>query len=351
MNKSRVLKLFLLIILTAILISTFFLMSYFNKDNLEQKLKNDKALYSVIISKNNKVIFKNSYNDKTDTSLFNIQSEIKSIMAILIGIAIDKGYIKNVDQKISEFFPEINNDSDTLKKQITIRHLLNQTSGLQSEDVTKIESWTNNADPVKFVLSPPLSSKPGEVYKYNSAATHLLSVIISKATNQNTEQFARESLFQPLGITHYKWEKLNYGYYDGGGLLSIWMKSDDLLKIGQLILNNGKWKDKQIITKKWVAELLNKNNKRPAPWGLRGSLHGFCWYQTNYNNHLINYTMGYGGQYIFVIPDLTMVIVVNHNHDTAKGIEQSTKFIETILPSIFGMIEEEKITAANWAFP
>jgi hypothetical protein len=163
--------------------------------------------------------------------------------------------------------------------------------------------------------------------------THLLSVIISKATRTETEKFAKENLFEPLAISNYKWEKLKDGYNDGGGL-SLWMKTDDLAKIGQLLLNNGEMNMQQIVSKQWVNMLFEKENKLKTSWGLKNSLHGFCWYATTYKDQPVNYSMGYGGQFIFIFPNLNSVVAINHNHDTPNGIEQSNQFFEKYLPII-----------------
>ena len=308
-----------------------------NKTYLDQ-FGNEKGIYSVIIIKNNNTIFHQFYNGKTENDLFNIQSETKSIISILIGIAIDKNLIKSVDQPISDFFPEILSSNDTLKKLITIRYLLNQTSGLQEFEYPNLNKWLNNTNPTNLALSQPLISKPGTTYQYNTAATHLLSVIISKASEMETAKFADKYLFGPLSISDYKWGKLKDGFNDGGGL-SLWMRTGDIAKIGVLLLNNGKIRNQQIVPKQWIDQLFNKENKLTAPWGLRNSLHGFCWYATTYKNHKINYAMGYGGQFLFIFPDLNAVVAVNYNYDTAKGIEQSNVFFEKYFPLIFENIK------------
>ncbi|MFO7445660.1 MAG: serine hydrolase [Ignavibacteriaceae bacterium] len=314
------------------------LILYTGNDKLEQRLEKSDSIYNVIIEKNDSLIFRKYYNGKFDSSLVNIQSVTKSILAILIGIAIDKQILKSIDQKIAEYFPEINFEDDTLKKQITIRHLLNQTSGLRAENIIDLEGWINSPNHVEYVLSFPLNSIPGELYNYNSAASHLLSVILQRAAKQSTEQFAADNLFKPLGIVHFKWEQLNDGYFDGGGLLSIWMRGDDLLKLGQLILNKGKWNNRHLVSEGWINELLNKSNKVPAHWGLKGSLHGMCWYTAVYKNIIVHFAMGYGGQYIFIIPQMKSVIVANHNHDTAEGIKQSNDFFEYIFPLLIDKV-------------
>ena len=155
-----------------------------------------------------------------------------------------------------KYFPSI----DTLKKLITIRYLLNQTSGLQEFEYPNLNKWLNNTNPTNLVLSRPSMSKPGTTYQYNTAATHLLSVIISKASKMETAKFADKYLFGHLSISDYKWGKLKDGFNDGGGL-SLWMRTDDIAKIGVLLLNNGKIRNQQIVPKEWIDQLFNKGNK------------------------------------------------------------------------------------------
>ena len=221
MTKTIISFIFLFILLT----------SCNNRKTDLEELKNEKGIYSAIIIKNDITIFRQFYNGKTENDLFNIQSETKSVMAILIGIGIDKGFIKSVDQPITDFFPQLLSDKDTLKKEITIRHILNQTSGLQDFEYPQLDKWLTDNNPSELIFEQPLVSNPGTTYQYNTAATHLLSVIISKATKIETAKFAEEYLFKPLSITNYKWEKLKDGYNDGGGL-SLWMKTDDSDRLG-----------------------------------------------------------------------------------------------------------------------
>jgi CubicO group peptidase (beta-lactamase class C family) len=300
----------------------------------EEALTKEDNLFSTLISKNGKIVFEEYYNGKTKDSLCDIQSLTKGVMSILVGIAIDKKYIENVDEPIKKFFPgEFKNIKDEKKNAITIRHILNQTSGLSWKGYLEHEEWLSSKDPISFVLNKELENEPGEKYNYNSGATHLLSVIISKTTGKTTLEFANQVLFQHLNISKVDWQKRNKGYYDGSGL-GLKMKPIHLMKIGQLLANNGNWNGMQIISNRWIKKLFDENEKSKTKWGLRNSTHGFCWYQTYFKGDKINYGMGYGGQLIILIPNKELIIVTTCNHDTPNGIDQQIRFLNVKLPSL-----------------
>ena len=287
----------------------------------------EEFIFSRLISKNGKIVLEEYYNGKTKDSLCDVQSLTKGLMSILIGIAIDKAYIKHIDEPIENYFPdEFKNLTDKKKSNIKIRHLLNQTSGLSWKGYLEHEAWLNSEDPISFVLNKNLDNSPGEKYNYNSGATHLLSVIISRVTGMTTLDFANKFLFNDLHITSVDWQKRNKGYYDGSGL-GLKMKPIDLMKIGQLLEKNGIWNGKQLVSKEWVQKLFNENEKYATEWGLKNSKHGFCWYQSELQGNKIDYGMGYGGQFIIMVPDKELIIVTTHNHDTPNGIEQQIKFL------------------------
>lgn len=291
-------------------------------------------IFSTIVSKNDKIVLEEYYNGKSKDSLCDVQSLTKGLMSILIGIAIDKEYIQNVDEPIQEYFPdEFKNLSDQKKAKITIRHLLNQTSGLAWKGYLEHEVWLNSEDPIAFVLEKDLEHNPGEMYNYNSGATHLLSAILTKASGKSTLDFAKEYLFSDLNINTLNWQKRNKGHYDGSGL-GLQMLPIDLMKIAQLLVNNGTWEGKQLVSKVWIQRLFDAQEKSPTKWGLPNSKHGFCWYQTEWQGNTVDYGMGYGGQFIIMIRSEELLLVATHNHDTANGIDQQIKFLKLELPKL-----------------
>jgi len=295
---------------------------------------NNNQIYSLIISKKDDILLEEYYNGNTENSLNDIQSLTKGIISLLIGIAIDKGFIESVEEPISKYIPDnFNGIKDERKKRITIKHILNQNSGLEWKGHLEHETWLKSKDPVKYVLDKPLSNTPGKFYNYNSGATHILSVIISKATNKSTLQFANEVLFEHLKIFEIDWQIRNDQNYDGSGL-GLKMRSKDLIKIGQLLLNNGKWNATSLIKPKTVSQLFDEKGKSKTSWGIRNSKHGFCWYKAHFNGDTIDYGMGYGGQFILLVHKKELCIVSTHNTDTPNGIEQQIKFLNRDLPKI-----------------
>ena len=299
-----------------------------NKDRSKESIK------SVLVSKDGEVVQETYFNGSSAEEIANVQSLTKSIMSILVGIAIDKKMIKNEDETIEQYFQEEwPNVEGENKKTITIKHLLNQTSGLEWEGYLEHEDWLAVKNPTRYVLGKKMVYDPGVHYNYNSGATHLLSVILTKATGQSTLDFAKENLFDPLQIKNVKWEKRNGGYYDGSGM-GLSMSPKDLLLIGQCLLGLGNIEGNTIISKEWIGKMFDEKAKSKTNWGIRKSTHGFCWYKSAINGQEVNYGMGYGGQFLFLIPAKNLVVVVTHNHDTPDGIDQQVDYLANGFPEL-----------------
>jgi len=293
----------------------------------------EESIKSVLISEEGILVKESYFNGASSDDLHNVQSIAKSMITILIGAAIEDGYIRDVSVPIIEFMPEEFQGVDESKHSITIAHLINHTSGLEWEGYKEHEAWIQSENPIAYLLQKNIVEKPGSLYNYNSAGTHLLSVILTRSTGRSTFDYAQDKLFKPLGISDFKWDKRNDGYYDGAGF-GLSMRSDDLTRVGELILNKGIVQDSQIISKSWVEHMLHSPDKKKTKWGIGNSVHGYGWYSAKIDGTEIHYSMGYGGQFIFLLPAEEKVIVVNHNHDTADGLSQQIDFIRGTLPSL-----------------
>lgn len=298
-------------------------------------VQNNPGLYSIVIAKNNHIIYSKYYNNCTEDSLFNDQSLTKSVMSLLIGIAIDKGYIRSVDEKITDFFPVLLSDTDKRKQTITLRQIMNQASGLYHENLEQLGVFLSLPDPSGYVLKSPLVADPGKEFHYNNAATHLLSVILTRSTRMDTRSFAKKFLFDPIHITKFEWAKMQDGYYDGSGLLSLRLRSEDIAKIGLLLLNKGMYQQQQVVPAQWGAAIFQPEIFYPTPWGFSTSTYALCYYHTIYKGVPLIYGLGWGGQLLILIPSLNAVVVANENISDRGAIRQSNTFIQHIFPLIF----------------
>lgn len=302
-------------------------------------VKNDRQLYAVVVSQSDHIVYEQYFNDKNEQELFNNQSLTKSVVSLLMGIAIDKGYIPSVDEKIVKYFPQLKQDTDKRKQEITIREIMNQASGLWHEDPL-VGRYLKLPNPSEYTLQQPLAAEPGKIFHYNNAATHLLSVIITKATGMSTLEFAEKYLFVPLDIKNVKWNKMNDGYYDGCGLLSVQLTNTEMNRIGSLLLHKGHFGHKSVVPEKWIAEILHPTIFYNTPWGFTGSTYALCWYHNNYNNTPITYGLGWGGQYVFVIPDKKAVISVNESINDLTAIKAANLFLGKIFPLIYKQLKD-----------
>jgi len=292
-------------------------------------------LYSLIVDQNDRIIYQRYFNGHTEADLMNDQSLTKSIVSLLIGIAIDKGYISSVDEKIVSFFPELKRDTDQRMQEVTIREIMCQASGLYHEDLTQIGAFLSLPNQYDMVLKSPLVSEPGKVFHYNNAASHLLSVILTRATGMDTYTFAKKYLFSPMGITSLQWAKMNDGYYDGSGLLSIRLRSADMMTIGTLFLHHGRYHNRQIVPSKWIDLVLHPDQFYATDWGFHPSTYALCYYHTIFRGIDITYGMGWGGQFLIIIPSLNTIVVANENTADATAVQQSINFTDRIFPLLF----------------
>ena len=244
------------------------------------------------------------------------RSATKSIVALLLGIAIDRGVIKGIDESILSFFPEYADLRTPEKDRITLRHLVTMSIGLEWHELdipytnaANSENRMDSApDPYRFVLEQPVVAPPGDVWEYNSGATELVAAVLKKAAGKQADDFARELLFEPLGITDVEWPRNAQGNVIAAGALRL--RPRDLAKIGQLILQRGNWKGTQIVSASWIDAATT-----PQINGLSPFFYGYFFWlgRSLVDRHEIQWAaaVGLGGQRMFIVPALDLVVVVN----------------------------------------
>ena len=272
-----------------------------------------KNIHSIVIVKNNKLVYENYFNGYDREMIHNLYSASKSFTSALTGIAIDKGFIPDTNAKVLPYFPEyapVGNDSPQ-KQTITIRHLLTMSSGLACNDWDKSspgneEKIYEEKDVLRFLWNLPLTSEPGSTASYCSGGVITLSNIISKTTGQNYGDFAKATLLDPLSISKYEWNSREINRKDRPD--QIYLRPRDMAKFGMLFLNEGKWNNQQIISKAWVDASFQPKTT------LGGLDYGFLWWIRNGTIKDVKTSIysasGNGGQFIYIIPALNMVVAM-----------------------------------------
>jgi CubicO group peptidase (beta-lactamase class C family) len=248
------------------------------------------------------------YNPYDGTFPHDLASVTKSVMTTLIGIAADRGKIQ-LDQSMISFFPERTiANLDARKERVTVRHLAGMVNGFASgcmaDDEGTLNDMQANSDWVQAALDRKMIREPGSEFCYDSPGMHLLSAILQKATGMTALDFARQNLFEPLGIRDVIWESDPQGYTRGWGDLHLIPK--DAAKLGYLWLNKGVWEGMQIVSAAWVEDAVRPHSHTGK------DDYGYGWWVSKDSY----YAMGRGGQNIKVMPALNAILVT-----TGSGFE------------------------------
>lgn len=253
-----------------------------------------------------------------DTDHF-MASVSKSVTSVIAGIAAKDGLLPDLHTKVLDCFPEYADILVAEKADISLYHLLTMTSGLAFDENTypygdprnDISAMFDAVDPIRFALSKPLTSAPGERFFYNSGAVNVLAAIVARATGMRFIDFANARLFGPLHTAGGEWKAFASGdTFASGGLF---LRPRELAKIGLLFLGNGLWQGEPIISPDWIAR---SQTEHIATSGFNFAYsYGYLWWIRNFpvhgTAHKCFFAAGWGDQYMFIIPDLDMIIVFN----------------------------------------
>lgn len=298
------------------------------------------TLLNLLIIRRGRLVLEHSYNQGDAAACANVKSITKSVISTLVGIALRERYLTSLDQPVAEFFPDYFSAEDKQqKREITLRHLLTLSSGLQWAEQSSESLPALFASPnwVEHGLRLPLLSPPGKVFAYSTLDAHLLSAVLTRATEMNLLAFANRYLFGPLGITSPAWASDPQGYQVGGSDLCL--SPHDLAKIGYLYLNQGRWEDKQIIAEDYV-KAATSTQVIPADGTFASANYGYLWWIKTTGPYDCFYALGYGGQLICVIPEVDVVVVTTARLDVPPG--------QGAGPQVFALASE---LAARIVFP
>ncbi|PHF07353.1 serine hydrolase domain-containing protein [Bacillus wiedmannii] len=284
-------------------------------EKLDQIIKEEyKNMNGMLVVQKGNIIFEKYYNGYGPNDAFHVASVTKTITSALIGLCVDKGHIKSVDQRVIEFFPEYNVHSS----EITVRHLLTMTAPHPFVDWQEpLEELCTQQDWIQYTLNR--IGNGGEIgnFKYSSAGAHILSAIITNATGKNAREFANKYLFQPLGMREIPNYNMNaFGFDDlfgkdvkgwvhdpngistGGWGLTLTVR--DMAKFGQMYLNEGIHNGKQILSKSWLKESTEMNQNQ----------YGYLWWLREEEGVYSYCAMGDGGNVICCVPEKELVVAI-----------------------------------------
>jgi CubicO group peptidase (beta-lactamase class C family) len=247
------------------------------------------------------------------TDMHTMQSVTKTVTSVIFGVAINLGDFRaEISTPVLRFFDvsEVKNVDDR-KRRMTLKHVLTMTTGLDwSEEVPYNDPRSDSSlmeatdDWVQYAIDKPMAEEPGKVFNYNSGATELLAYIFQKETGQDIDAYGEKYLFAPLGIKHH-WKRTSLGVADTEG--GLYLRGEDLAKIGYLYLHDGNWNGKQIVSKEWVKESLTPYID--AGSGRPGSefRYGFKWWLYPLNGRFVWMARGFGGQRLMVFPQENLI--------------------------------------------
>ena len=279
----------------------------------------------------------------TAETLHDLRSVTKSIVALLYGVALDHGKVPRPEENLFACFPEFSDlASDPTRSALTIEHVLTMTMGTEWDEARPYTDPANSEiameaapDRYRYILERPIVVEPGTRWTYNGGATALLGRLIAQGTGESLPQFASDALFAPLGITTFEWARGSDGTPSAASGLRL--RPRDLARIGQLMLQNGMWKEQAIVPSPWLGTALRERVEIGD-----GRQYGYHWYVGTLHDELPAErwiaAFGNGGQQLWIIPGRELVVACTFgNYDRP---DQHTA-PENLLRVILGALESE----------
>lgn len=312
-----------------------------------------KKLSSVLVMQNDALLFEQYYNGASADQLHDVRSASKTLTGLMFGKAIEDNYFASEYDKVLPLFKRytnLNYPSDR-KQQMTFFDLLTMTNPLECDDMNTLSQGNEERmyltyDWVAFFLNLPARANPpwqakigdnpyGRDFSYCTAGISVTAAAIEQASGMRFSNYTERTLFEPLEIKNSQWLYNEMGITQGGGGLRI--KPKDLLKIGQLVLHKGRWKNQQLLPERWIEKSLSAySNAMPE----LHATYGITWWQFpyRYQNETIQAfaAAGNGGNYLYVVPSLNLTAVITSKAYNTPYMHQQTQaiFSDVILPAL-----------------
>jgi CubicO group peptidase (beta-lactamase class C family) len=263
---------------------------------------------SLVVVREGHIVLERYYHGFGPDSLADVRSVTKSVVSILMGAAQHGGDLSSLNLTLGQLLRPQLGQPTTEQSAITLRHLLTMSGGFQWDEsgVTEYNNWRRSGDFIGYLLARPLTSPPGTEFNYNSAAVHLLGVLLERAVGTSIPILADIALFQPLGISQRRWEWMFDGSVNGGS--GIDLRPRDLARLGQLLLQEGRSGTQRILRETWVEMTTQPAFDWSSQFGPIGDLgYGYLWWIDRDRGAF--FAWGYGGQFVYVVPSRALVVV------------------------------------------
>jgi CubicO group peptidase (beta-lactamase class C family) len=279
-------------------------------------------LHSLLVSWRGKLVLEYYAPAIRPSRLANIKSASKSIISVLVGIAIDRGLVRGVEEPMATYLPQLAR-APAAKRAITIEDLLTMRSGLESTSGENYGAWVRSRNWLNYVLERPLVSEPGTSMEYSTGTSHLLSAILTRVAKRSTWQFAQDTLARPLGISLARWPRDPQGIYLGGN--EMLMTPRQMVAFGELVLNDGVVRGRRIVSASWAEESCRPRTR--SRWDSTRE-YGYGWWIQDIGGRRACFAWGHGGQYILTFRDIDLVVVLT---STTAASEERHQYRDRLL--------------------
>ncbi|MFC2129417.1 serine hydrolase domain-containing protein [Bacteroidota bacterium] len=302
----------------------------------------DSGILSLIVYRNNDIIVEEYFGKGGADSLHKVKSVTKSVTSILVGMAMDQGYISSLDETVADYLSDYLTPEDSIVARVTIRELLTMSGGFDWNELTDPDwvywnNWVRSDDHFLYALHVPIIHEPGTQFTYCTTGCQIISGLFTEATGYTLKAFAEEFLFASLGIVGDRpWGADHHDFNYGG--VTLQLKAMDMLKIGKLYLNEGEYIGQQVVPKEWVVSSTSAQIGTDVMYS--ADHYGYYWWIGEKEGVQYYYANGFGGQFIFVFPELEMLVIAqselnNAYHDPGQ---QWMNTINLIMNEIFSTV-------------
>jgi CubicO group peptidase (beta-lactamase class C family) len=292
-------------------------------------------LRAVVVRRQGAVLAERYFNGERADTLHDVRSAGKSVTSLLVGAAIERGYIHDLRDLLGRYLPEAQAHPAGA---IPLQHLLTMRSGLEADDddpksAGNEDRMEESADPLQFAVAVPLREPPGQRYVYNSLTAYLAGLAVERAASRPLDDFAREVLFTPLGITDWRWTRDRAGHTKGQG--NLFLTARDFAKLGQVVLDRGVQGDRRVLPAGWIAEMLEPRVPiaQVDPYA---DSYGYFWYTRTHEIRdekvTVSFASGNGGNKIYLVPSRSMVVAITASaYGRGYGQRRSQAILKDIL--------------------